>query len=350
MRVFTTLAQADLKQAAGLARAAEADGYDGLMTMENRYNPFLALAVAATATSRIQLATGIAIAFARSPMTVANIGWDLARASDGRFALGLGSQVKAHNERRFSVPWSPPAPRLGEYVEALRAIWRCWATGQKLDYQGQHYRFTLMTPAFTPEPSGQPMPPVTLAAVGPAMLRLAGRLADGVRLHPFCTPKYLAETVLPTVAEGLEKSPLDRTRFEISGGGFVATGPDDESVERMLAWVRRRVGFYGSTRDYWPVLAAHGLEDLGEKLLALSRAGKWDEMAGEVADDTVRLFAVAARHDELAKAVEARFAGLSDAVNASANTEMPTQLPPDLIQDLRRIPGPFQGFDTARWG
>ena len=349
MRVFTTLPQADLRQVASAAAKAEAEGYDGLMTMENRYNPFLALAVAATATERIGLATGIAIAFARSPMTVANISWDLQRASAGRFTLGLGSQVKAHNERRFSVPWSPPAPRLGEYVEALRAIWHCWARGEKLDYQGQHYRFTLMTPAFTPEPSGQPMAPVTLAAVGPAMLRRAGRVADGVRLHPFCTRKYLVETVLPTVEVGLAESPLQRACFEVSGGGFIATGADDEAVARMAEWVRRRVGFYGSTRDYWPVLAAHGLEDLGQKLLTLSRAGRWDDMAAEVSDDVVRLFAVVARHDELAAAVEERFAGLSDAVNASANVEMPTELPPDLIRDLRRIPTRFAGFDTARW-
>ncbi|HET6947333.1 MAG TPA: LLM class flavin-dependent oxidoreductase, partial [bacterium] len=172
MRILTTLPQDDLNDVPAAARAAEAAGYDGLVTMENRNEPFLALGVAAVSTSGIGLATGIAIAFSRSPMAVANASWDLQVASRGRFVLGLGPQVRAHNEKRFSVPWSAPAPRMREYAEALRAIWRCWEKGEPLAYRGQHYTFTLMTPNFTPQSTGQPMVPVTLAAVGPAMLRV----------------------------------------------------------------------------------------------------------------------------------------------------------------------------------
>ena len=205
MRVFTTLPQQDLCKVAAAAREVEADGYDGVAAMENKHDPFLALAIASTATERIQLHTSVAIAFARSPMAVANVGWDLAGATGGRFVIGLGSQVRAHNERRFSVPWTPPAPRMREYVQALRAIWRCWKTGEKLNYEGRHYRFTLMTPGFTPEPIDAAPPAVTIAAVGPAMLKVAAEECDGVKLHGFCTRKYLEEAVMPRLADGFDR-------------------------------------------------------------------------------------------------------------------------------------------------
>ena len=180
MRVFGTLPQDDLRQVRATARAIEAEGYDGVVAMENKHDPFLALAVAGTATERIELHTGVAIAFARTPMAVANVGWDLTGATGGRFVIGLGSQVRAHNERRFSVPWTPPAPRMREYVQVLRAIWRCWKTGEKPAFEGQHYRFTLMTPNFAPEPIEAPPPAVMIAAVGPAMLKVAAEECDGV--------------------------------------------------------------------------------------------------------------------------------------------------------------------------
>ena len=247
MRVFTTLPQENLQAVAAAARAVEAEGYDGVVTMENKHDPFLALAIAGSVTERIELHNGVAIAFARSPMAVAEVGWDLAGATGGRFVVGLGSQVRAHNERRFSVAWTPPAPRMREYVQALRAIWRCWKTGEPLKYEGEHYRFTLMTPNFTPEPIAAPPPAVTIAAVGPAMLRVAAEECDGVRLHGFCTRRYIEEAVMPRLAAGLAKSGRRRQNFEVSGGGFLATGPDDASVARMFEWVRQRVAFYGST-------------------------------------------------------------------------------------------------------
>jgi len=344
MRVFTTLPQEDLRKVASAARAIEAEGYDGVASMENRHDPFLALAIAGTASERIELHTSVAIAFARSPMAVAAVGWDLAGATDGRFVIGLGSQVRAHNERRFSVLWTPPAPRMREYVQALRAIWRCWKSGERLNYEGQHYRFTLMTPGFTPEPIAAPPPPVTIAAVGPAMLKVAAEECDGVKLHGFCTRKYLEDVVIPRIAEGLVKAGRSRKNFEIAGGGFLATGPDDAAVARAFEWVRERVAFYGSTQAYWPVFALHGLEDLGHKLNAMTRQAKWTEMASEVPDDVVHLFAAIGRYDQIVNAITERFGGLTDGLNARANTALPGNLPRELIQDIRRIPHAFTGF------
>src|SRR5258707_14957031 len=243
MRVFTTVPQEDLRRVPQAARAAEAQDYDGIISMENKHDPFLALAVAGAATERIELHTGVAISFARTPMAVAQVGWDLAGATGGRFVVGLGSQVRAHNERRFSVPWTPPAPRMREYVQVLRAIWHCWKTGDRPGYEGQHYRFTLMTPNFAPEPIDAPPPPVMIAAVGPAMLKVAAEECDGVKLHGFCTRRYIEEVVMPGLAEGLAKSGRKREKYEGSGGGFLSTGPYDATVARMVQWVGERVGF-----------------------------------------------------------------------------------------------------------
>ncbi len=349
MRVATTLPQQDLNLVPAAAQRLEEMGYDGVATQENRYGPFLPLAVAAVSTRKLELATGVAIAFPRSPMVTASAAWDLQRASKGRFSLGLGSQVKGHIERRFSVPWTPPAPRLSEYVRSVRAIWRCWQLGERLDFEGDHYRFSLMTPNFAPEPLDVAPPSITIAAVGPAMLRLAGRHCDGVRLHGFCTRKYLEHVALPLIEQGMSQAPggpRERRHFQISGGGFVATGADDETVTKQVEFIRQRIGFYGSTRSYWPVFEQHGLEDLGAKLHAMSKAGQWDRMAAEVSDDVVGLFCAVGRHDEIVAAIEERFGGLCDVVGSSASTDMPGEMTPELIQDVKRIPSPFEEFKT----
>lgn len=346
MRIVTTLPQEDLRQVANAARKAEVDGFTGLVTLENRNDPFLSHAVAAIATDRIELGTTVAIAFARSPMVVANAAWDLHIASRGRFVLGLGPQIRAHNERRFSVPWSAPVPRLRDYTLALRAIWRAWETGEKLNYEGEFYRFTLMTPNFVPPSLHLPMVPITLAAVGPYSLRLAGEVADGARLHPFCTRKYLEDAVLPRIGEGLAKSGRARENFEITGGGFIATGKDAEAVAKAVDWVRMRVSFYGSTPAYWPVLAAHGLEDLGRELNALSRLGKWDEMTTRIADDVVHLFAAVGTHAEIAARIAARFGGLVDTVYASVSSAMPSDMPAETVAAVKAIPVVFQRYAT----
>jgi probable F420-dependent oxidoreductase len=342
MRVFATVPQEDLRRVGAAAQAIEAEGYDGIVAMENKHDPFLALAIAGTTTRRIELHTGVAIAFARTPMAVAEIGWDLAGSTDGRFVVGLGSQVRAHNERRFSVPWTPPAPRMREYVQVLRAIWHCWKTGEKPAFEGEHYRFTMMTPNFAPEPIAAPPPAVMIAAVGPAMLTTAAEECDGVKLHGFCTRKYLTDAIMRRLAAGLAKAGRARSRFEISGGGFLATGPDDAAVARRFEWVRQRVAFYGSTPAYYPVLATHRLEDLGLKLNALVRQGKWGELASQVPDDVVRLFAAVGRHDQIVAAIAERFGGLVDALILRGDGA--GVVPPDLVADIRRLPHAFTGF------
>ena len=344
MRIMTTLPMDDLKKAGPAARAIEAAGYDGAMTMENAHHPFLPLAVAAVETERVELLTAVAIAFPRSPMVCANAAWDLQVASEGRFVLGLGPQIRAHNVRRFSVPWSAPAARMREYVESLRAIWRAWQSGEKLDYKGEHYQFSLMTPAFTPPSGGQPMPPVTIAAVGPGMLKVAGSRCDGVRLHPFCTSRFFEEFCLPRLTEGFGENGITREQFEITGGGYVVTGKDEEAIRRGMDEVKVRLGFYGSTPDYWPVLEMHGYGELGRKLRQMTREGKWGELAGEIPDDLVRLFAAVGVHGEIKEAVETRFGNGVDTLYAGMLPTADRDLPPDLIQDIQAIPVAFEGF------
>ncbi len=344
MRVITTIDQSNLNISAQSAAEAEQRGFTGITTLENRHDPFLPLGVACTTTSTIELSTGIAIAFLRSPMSCANISWDLQKASGGRFVLGLGPQIKAHNEKRFSVPWGPPIPRMREYVDSLRAIWKCWATGERLRFEGEHYRFTLMPPNFMPEKLDVPPPPVTIAAVGPVMMRLAGEVADGVRLHPFCTRPYIEQVVLPNLEQGFARRGRKREHFEINGGGFIATGPDDETVEKAAEWVRYRIGFYASTPAYWPVLELAGFEELGPKLNTMTKEGKWNELAGQIPDELLHACCAIGRHDEIAGVVEKQFSGLTDTLGASASYEKPSDLPREVIQDIERVPRSFSNF------
>src|SRR6185437_7980310 len=346
MRVFTSLPLCEWREVAPAARDAEAAGFDALMTIETGHDPFTPLAVAALATERVELTPSIAVAFPRSPTVLASQAWDLQANSRGRFVLGLGSQVKGHNERRFGIPWSPPAPRLCEYVQALRAIWRCWETQGKLDFQGEHYKLTLMTPDFSPEPTGLPIVPVTISAVGEAMLRVAGQVCDGVRLHPLCSRRYLEEVCLPRIMEGMRRSGRSRAHFDVHGGGFVATGPDEASVAAAMDAARRRIGFYGSTRTYLPILALHGLEELGGKLHQMSVQGRWGEMAAEVSDDVVRIFAACGTYTEITAAIEQRYGGVADSIDVNFPAGTPAGLRRELVSDIRRIPHSFAGFDT----
>jgi probable F420-dependent oxidoreductase len=348
MRVQTAVPLGDWRAVAQAAQAAEALGYDGLMSPEIANDPFVPLAFAALATERIELGTAIAVAFPRSPMVVANLAWDLQLHSKGRFVLGLGSQVKGHNERRFSVPWSAPVPRLREYVESLRAIWRTWEKGVPLRYEGEHYRFTLMTPEFSPPPSGLPRVPIEIAAVGRDMLRLAGRICDGVRLHGFCTRRYLEEVALPALRAGLARSGRERRHFEVWGGGFIATGATPDEVQRAVEEIRYRIAFYGSTRSYRPVLSVHGWDELGDRLHRMSLRGEWEKMAAEVPEEVVHAFAAVGTHAEIASAVEKRFGGASDTIGFGTGRGTEPGVARELIQDLKRIPCAFEGF-APRW-
>jgi probable F420-dependent oxidoreductase len=349
MRVSTVLPVRDWRACAPAAQTAEADGYDCIQSNELRHDPFAPLAFAALATERVALATSVAIAFPRSPMIVANHAWDLARHSNGRFVLGLGSQVKAHNERRFSVPWIAPAARLGEYVQALRAIWRAWETGAKLDFRSPHYTFTLMTPEFSPGPQGLPMIPVAMAAVGPVMLKTAARVADSVRLHGFATRRYLEEVVRPMLQAELTAAGKSFAGFEVTGGGFIATGPDDAAVREAAEKVRYRVAFYGSTPAYRSVFDVHGIGDLGARLNEKVREGRWNEISKLVSDEVLDLFVARAPYDGIAEAIEKRFGGVADTVTLEFLPGDSDATRRRVIEAVQRIPHSFAGFRTAGW-
>lgn len=302
----------DLPAVADYARRAEDLGFGAIWSAETRHDPFLPLAVAATTTRRLGLGTAIAIAFARSPMILAHTAWDLQRASGGRFVLGLGSQVKAHNERRFSVPWGPPAPRLREVVSALRAIWTSWQEGTRLDFRGQAYRFDLMTPFFNPGPIEHPRIPVYLAGVNPQMCRMAGEVADGLHVHSFHSARYLRECVHPAVQEGLNRAGRSRADFTFRASTMVVLGDSLEERRRQARAVKQQIAFYASTRTYQPVLAAHGLEDLVPRLHAKSLAGDWEGMTDMISDETLDLFAVSGPFEEIGDRIRERYRGLYD--------------------------------------
>ncbi len=343
MIVSTHLPLRDWKDIGPSARAAEKAGFDAIQFPEIKYDPFIPAALAAMATTRVRLVTSVAIAFPRSPMVVANLAWDLARNSGGRFTLGLGSQVRAHNERRFSVPWIAPAARMGEYVDALRAIFHAWQSGEKLNYQGKHYQFTLMTPEFSPGPQDVPAPPISIAAVGPVMLRTSARHCDGARLHGFATRRYLEEVVRPLLSQELEASGKSWDGFEVSGGGFVATGPNEAAVAKAAEGIRYRVAFYGSTPQYRGVFELHGIGELGDRLNAMSRRGEWSEMAKQIDDDVLDLFVARATYDRLPEAIERRFGGVVDSVSFEFLPDDPPELRREVVAAVRTIPHRFSG-------
>jgi len=302
----------DLPAVGEYCRRAENMGFGAVWSAETRHDPFLPLAVAAATTRRVGLGTAIAIAFARSPMILAHIAWDLQKASGGRFVLGLGSQVKAHNERRFSVPWSAPAPRLREVVAALRAIWTAWQRRAPLDFRGQSYRFDLMTPFFDPGPIEHPQVPVYLAGVNPQMCRVAGEIADGLHVHSFHSARYLRECVHPAVQEGLNRAGRSRADFTFRASTMVVLGDSAEERKRHARGVKQQIAFYASTRTYQPVLAAHGLEDLVPRLHARSLAGDWEGMTDLISDATLDLFAVSGPFEEIGDRIRERYRGLYD--------------------------------------
>jgi probable F420-dependent oxidoreductase len=322
-KVDTGMYAGKLEEAADVARRAEEMGYSGISTAETAHDSFLPLVIAAEHTERIQIGTSVAIAFPRSPMVTAMISWDLQRFSKGRFILGMGTQVKGHNQRRFSVPWSPPAPRIKEYVESLRAIWNSFQTGEPLNYVGEHYSFTLMTPNFNPGPIEHPHVPVHIAAVNERNAYVAGRVCDGIKLHGFNTMKYTRDVLLPQVEKGLAESGRTRDQFEICGGGFLATGKTWDDCERALQDVKRQISFYGSTRTYQRVFDHHGWGDTTARLHEMSLQGKWEEMPGVIPDDMVEEFAVVAPYDKVVDALKERYGGVCDRIGFGAPIRTP---------------------------
>ncbi|WP_210413869.1 TIGR03617 family F420-dependent LLM class oxidoreductase [Protaetiibacter larvae] len=312
----------------------EAAGYDGIFAAETKHDPFVSLTAAAMRTERVTLMTGIAVAFARNPMTVAETANDLQLVSGGRFVLGLGSQVKAHIERRFSMPWSAPAARMREFVSAVRAIWAAWATGERLAFEGEHYRHSLMTPFFSPGPNPYGAPPIWLAAVGERMTETAGAVADGVLAHTFTTERYLREVTLPALARGAASAGRDAAALGLAVPAFVAVGETQAELDRAIAATRQQIAFYGSTPDYLPVLALHGWEAAHERLYAGSRRGEWAEMAAAVDDEMLAAFAAVGSPAEVAQQLRDRFAGLATRLSFSASYPIRPELSAALLQQL----------------
>ena len=279
MKLDTGFLSSTLDDAGPAAKAAEDMGYDALWTAETNHDPFFPLVIAAQHTKKITLGTAIAVAFPRSPMVLAQIGWDLQVHSGGRFILGLGTQVRGHNERRFGVKWEHPGPKLREMIQMIHAIWDCWQNGSRPSFQGQFYNFTLMTPFFNPGPLPYPRPPIYIAGVNEYMCRLAGELCDGFHVHPFHSIKYLDEVINPNIERGLQKAGRKRSDVALSSTVFVVAGKDRAEIEAAKAPVRQQISFYASTPAYVGVLEAHGWGEAGRKLTELSKKGAWGEMA-----------------------------------------------------------------------
>jgi probable F420-dependent oxidoreductase len=297
-----------------VARAAEAAGFEAMWANDTKHNPFVALAVAAVSTTRLQVGTGIAVAFSRSPMVVAQTAWDLARLSGGRFMLGLGTQVKAHIERRFGMPWDPPVPKLREYVLAVRAVWRSWQEGGPLRVEGKYYRMSLMGPFFNPGPNSQPAPPVLIAGVNAGLCRLAGEVADGFIVHPMHSPRYIREFVLPHIEEGLAKSGRRRADLQIYAPVIIAPGETRDELATAVARARARIAFYGSTPSYRPLLDITGFEDVADRLRRLVAERRIEETPAQVPDALLDAIVVRGSYEEIGHKLRIRCEGLLDRV------------------------------------
>ena len=320
-----------LQAIAAAARRIEDLGFDGACTPEAGHDPFLPLTVAAEHTRTLTLGTNVAIAFPRSPMVTAQLAWDLQQLSGGRFRLGLGTQVKGHNELRYASPWTaPPGPRLREYLLCLKAMFASFQDGKQPQwFEGEHYRFKLMPPFFNPGPIDYPAPPIHIAAVNTYMSRLGGELCDGIRLHPIGTFAYTKGVVLPAIAAGAAKSGRTLADIDLVGAPFLATGRDEQEVAKAKRALKQHIAFYASTRTYHSVLQFHGWESIGQQLHDMSREGKWTEMPALITDDMLEEWAVIATHDRLAEVVRERCAGLF--------TTVLLDLPPGLRDDDARL-------------
>jgi probable F420-dependent oxidoreductase len=302
------------EEAAELAAEAESYGFDCFWVNETKHDPFVQLALAARSTKTISLGTSIALAFTRSPTTLAYTSWDLQGVSKGRLLLGLGSQVKGHIERRFGMKWDPPAPKMRETVLALRAVWNSWQEGTKLDFRGRFYRLDLMTPFFNPGPIEHPWIPVFLAAVNDGMCRAAGTLADGVHVHPLHTVRYLREVIHPAIARGAAKAGRKEEDIVVAASVFAAVGETEQEVKNVREAFREQIAFYASTRSYRKVMELHGWGDVCDRLHALSVRGEWGTMASEVSDEMLKEFVVDGTWNEVGGIIQERYGALVDRV------------------------------------
>jgi len=314
MWIESTLGDVPWSDVASASRAIERLGFDGIGTPELKRDPFLPLVLAASATERIDLTTSVAIAFPRSPTVVAYMARNLCDLSGGRFVVGLGTQVKGHIERRFTTEWVSPGPRLREYVLAMRAVWHTWNTGEPLNFQGKFYNLSLMTPEFSPPPSTFGPIKVQIAAVNEYNIRLAGEICEGLRVHPFSTPEYTRDVIWPNVKRGAKKAGRSLDDFVLNGTGFIATGPNEETVARAREDARYRISFYASTRTYLPVLEHHGWGDLNPKLRELVAQNRWEDLPSVVPDDVLDAFCISGTYAHIGALIDARLGGLVDTI------------------------------------
>lgn len=317
----------DIKEFARGSAEAEQLGLDAILVEETKDDPFQLLALGAAATSTMGLGTSVAMAFPRSPTVTAMSAWSLQKLSNGRFVLGLGSQVRAHVKRRFGLEWHPPAPWMRDYINAMRAVWNTWQTGEPLDYTSERYNLSLMVPLFDPGPIEHPEIPIHVAAIGPNMCAVAAEAADGVRLHPVCTPRFIDEEVLPAMAKGAARADRPVEEVEICMKPLIGTAPDAATLARVTETVRARVAFYLSTPSYRRTFRLHGWEEIAERASELSRANRWEELPGLVDDEMLHTVATIGTHDGIAAKLNERYAGrvhrieFSIPVNSPADAE-----------------------------
>ena len=321
------------------AQEVEALAYDGMVVEETKDDPYVVLGLAAQATQRITLSTSIALAFPRSPTVTALSAWTLQKLSNGRFILGLGTQVKGHIERRYGLTWSSPAAWMREYIQAVRAIWDCWQNGAALNFQGERYKLNLMVPLFTPTPIEHPNIPIQVAAVNPYICQVAGEVADGIRPHPVCTPSYIRTVMLPAVAKGAAKAGRNPKDIAVCMKPFVATAADAATLRERRQIVRARLAFYGSTPAYRVVFETHGLGELATELNQLSRQQRWEDMPPLVTDEMIETFAAVGTYEQIAARIKQRYDGLITHIEFG----IPVRNDPErgqlreIIQDLRRV-------------
>lgn len=319
------------------ARSAEGVGLDAVLVEETKDDPFQLLALGAAATERIGLGTSVAMAFPRSPTVMAMSAWSLQKLSGGRFVLGLGTQVRAHVQRRYGIPWAAPAPWMRDYISALRGLWQCWQDGTPLNVDTERYKLDLMVPLFNPGPIEHPHIPIHVAAIGPNMCAVAGEVADGVRLHPVCTPRFIDEAVTPALAAGADRIDRDIREVEICMKPLVGTAPGAATLDRVTETVRARVAFYLSTPSYRRTFQLHDWGDIAERASVLSRQRRWDELPGLVHDEMLHTVATIGTHDEIASLLRQRYAGRVDRIEFS----IPVTTPDDadrlraILADLR---------------
>jgi probable F420-dependent oxidoreductase len=318
------------------AATLERRGYDCCWTAEINHDPFLPLVLAAEHTTTIELGTSIAVAFARNPMTVANLGWDLQAYSKGRFILGLGSQIRPHIEKRFSMPWSRPVARMREFVLALREIWSCWQDGTRLRFEGEFYTHKLMTPMFTPEPQPYGFPKVFVAAVGEAMTEMCGEVADGMLAHAFTTKRYHEEVTTPALLRGMRRAGRERSEFQLSCPLFVVTGVNDTELAVAAVGTRKQIAFYASTPAYRKVLELHGWGDLQTELHRLSLEGQWDAMGSLIDDEILEEFALVAPLAAVASKIRERCDGVIDRVLIGFPSSVEESVVTAVLQELRQ--------------